>query len=265
MGWAEAIVLAIVQGLTEFLPVSSSGHLVLGGALLGVAPGTNFLYVVILHLASAAAIAVAYRKDWLALLKPEGRPLWLPIILGTIPAALLGVLFEDTIEGWFSSPTLAAAMLLVTAAMLLVAQFRDAGTQTVETGGLTRATGVGLAQALAMVPGISRSGSCLTTGMVAGYDRTQAVRFAFLLGLPIICGAGGWKLLKIALGQETAPALPVGPAVAGFIVCALVSFGAIRLLEFVVARRRLWIFALWCAVAGTGCLIWLTVAPVQAP
>ncbi|MHC5021725.1 MAG: undecaprenyl-diphosphate phosphatase, partial [Planctomycetota bacterium] len=178
MGWLEAIILAVVQGLTEFLPVSSSGHLVLGGTLLGMPPSDVVLYTVILHLASAAAIAVAYRDDWLALLRTEGRRLWLPIIAGTVPAALIGVLFEDAVEEALTSPKLAAAMLLVTAAMLLAAQAMDKGERTVEDGGVGRATGVGLAQALAMLPGISRSGSCLATGIYGGYERTQAVRFA---------------------------------------------------------------------------------------
>lgn len=264
MGWTEAILLAIVQGLTEFLPVSSSGHLVLGGALLGMQPSDVVLYTVILHLASAAAIAVAYRKDWLALLKSEGKALWLPIIVGTVPAALIGVLFEDAVEEALTSPLLAAAMLLVTAAMLLVAQATDRGERTVEEGGLGRAVGVGLAQALAMLPGISRSGSCLATGIYAGFERTQAVRFAFLLGLPIICGAGGWKLLKIALGKEPATGVTAGPAVAGFIVCALVSFAAIKMLQWVVAKRRLWVFSVWCVLVGVSSLVWLLAAPPQA-
>lgn len=261
MGWIEAILLAVVQGLTEFLPVSSSGHLVLGGALLGMQPADVVAYTVLLHLASAAAIAVAYRKDWLALCTAGGRPLWLPIIAGTVPAALLGVLFEDAIEDALTSPTLAAGMLLVTAGMLLVAQAKDHGTRTVEDGGWVRATGVGFAQALAMLPGISRSGSCLATGMYAGYERTQAVRLAFLLGLPIICGAGGWKLVKIAIGTDPASGIEFGPAATGFVVCALVSFGAIKLLEWVVAKRRLWVFAAWCALVGISGLTWLLAAP----
>jgi len=259
MSLVDALVLAVVQGLTEFLPVSSSGHLVLAGALLGVGGESHFLYVILLHLASAAAIAVAYWRDWWSLCRAEGRRLWLPIIIGTVPAALLGVLFEDAIEALFTDPRVASVGLLVTATALVLAERQARGDQTVETGGLGRAALVGGAQAIAMVPGISRSGSCLATGLWAGYERAQAVRLAFLLGLPIIAGAGAWKLVKLALGKEQSPPLDVTAAVVGFLVCAVVSFASIRLLQAVARKRCLWIFAAWCAVVGVISLIWLSV------
>ncbi len=254
----DALLLAIIQGLTEFLPVSSSGHLVLAGALLGLEAEAGFIYVVLLHLASASAIAVAYWRDWWSLLRRDGRPLWGPILIGTIPAAVLGVLLQDQIEGLFRYPTVAAGCLLVTAAALLIGERAVSGTQDVENGGLGRPALVGVSQALAMLPGISRSGACLSTGLLAGYTREQSVRIAFLLGLPIICGAGGKKLLDLATGKAVAPPLDWVAAGIGCVVCALVSFGAIRLLQVVARRRGLWIFAVWCAVVGIGSLVWLT-------
>lgn len=194
MNLIEAIVLGIIQGLTEFLPVSSSGHLELGKALLGSVPEEGMLMTIVLHFATALSTIVIFRKDILQIFKGlfkfknnEETRFSLMIVLSMIPAALIGVLFEDQIDTFFSRNLgLVGAMLILTGGLLFVAD-RARATEGKVT--FSRAVIVGIAQAIAILPGISRSGATIGTSVLLGIDRQRAARFSFLMVIPLILGA----------------------------------------------------------------------------
>jgi undecaprenyl-diphosphatase len=260
----QALLLGVLQGATEFLPVSSSGHLVLVPWLLGwESPGLAFDAVV--HWGTALAVVAYLWRDWLALIQatlrsiqqrsladPTARLAWF-IVLGTIPAALIGYLLEDFFEGLFARPVAAAAFLLVTAAFLTASERLGRRERGLDTLTWPDALLVGLAQALAIFPGISRSGATIAGGLARGLKRESAARFSFLLATPIILGAGLFKMLDLA--QEGNLAAQVPTLVVGFLAAAVVGFGCIHFLLRYLQRRRLYPFAVYCAVVGIACLL----------
>lgn len=199
MDLIEAIVLGVIQGLTEFLPVSSSGHLELGKAILGETPEEGMLMTIVLHFATALSTIVIFRKDILQIFKGlfkfknnEESRFSLMIVLSMIPAALVGVLFEDYIDSFFSGNlVLVGAMLIVTGGLLFVAD-RSRATEGKVT--YSKAIAIGIAQAIAILPGISRSGATIGTSVLLGVDRQRAARFSFLMVIPLIFGAMAVKL-----------------------------------------------------------------------
>ena len=194
MDLIEAIVLGIIQGLTEFLPVSSSGHLELGKAVLGSVPEEGMLMTIVLHFATALSTIVIFRKDILQIFKGlfqfknnEESRFSLYVVISMIPAALIGILFEDQIDSFFSGNLgVVGAMLIVTGGLLFVA---DRARETKGKVTITRAIIVGIAQAIAILPGISRSGATIGTSVLLGIDRQRAARFSFLMVVPLILGA----------------------------------------------------------------------------
>ena len=194
MDLIEAIVLGVIQGLTEFLPVSSSGHLELGKAVLGSVPEEGMLMTIVLHFATALSTIVIFRKDILQIFKGllkfknnEETRFSLFIVLSMIPAALVGMLFEDQIDAFFSGNLgVVGAMLILTGGLLFVADRARATEGKVTT---SRAIIVGIAQAIAILPGISRSGATIGTSVLLGIDRQRAARFSFLMVIPLIFGA----------------------------------------------------------------------------
>lgn len=264
MDLLQAILLGFLQGATEFLPVSSSGHLVLAPWLLGwPTPGLAFDTVV--HWGTAVAVVGYFWRDWFALIRAalcslrerslvdvHARLAWF-IVIGTVPAAVLGYALEDFIEAMFSRPVAAAAFLMITAGILSVAERwgrrqRDLGTLTWRDALL-----IGLAQAMAILPGISRSGATIAAGLGRGLKREPAARFSFLLATPIILGAG---LLQIAdLIQAGGLASQAPTLIAGFLAAGLAGWSCIHFLLRYLQRRRLYPFAIYCAVLGLVCLI----------
>jgi len=260
----QALILGILQGATEFLPVSSSGHLVLVPWLLGWGkPGMAFDAVV--HWGTALAVIVYFWREWLALIQavfqairqrsiadPKAK-LALAIVVGSIPAALLGYVLEDFFEEMFARPPAAAAFLLVTAALLTVAEWLGRRERDLEQITWLDALLVGLGQALAIFPGISRSGATIAAGLARGLKREAAARFSFLLATPIILGAGGFKLLDLAQAGDLAGQVPT--LVIGLLGAGAVGLGCIHFLLRYLQHRRLYPFAVYCAAAGTFCLI----------
>lgn len=268
MNILHAFFLGILQGATEFLPVSSSGHLVLVPWLLDWgSPGLAFGVVV--HWGTALAIVVYFWRDWLSLIQaafrslyrrsfadPDARLFWF-VVLGTIPAVPIGWKLEDFFEMLFARPVAAAGFLLVTAALLAASERMQplvACRRERELDELTwlDALIIGLAQALAIFPGISRSGATIAAGLARGLRRGSAARFSFLLATPIILGAGLLELLDLAqVGELTAqvPALVVG-----FLSAGAVGFGCIHFLMRYLRRRRLYPFAVYCIVVAAVCL-----------
>ena len=265
MNLLYAFFLGILQGATEFLPVSSSGHLVLVPWLLGW-PASGLAFDAVVHWGTAVAVVAYFWHDWVSLvgaalkfaipksanLRSEARLAWL-ILLGTVPAALIGYLLEDFFEGMFARPVAAAAFLLVTAALLTASERLGRRQRDLDTLVWPDALLVGLAQALAIFPGISRSGATIAAGLARGLRREPAARFSFLLATPIILGAG---LLKVAdLAQVGGLAAQAPTLIVGFVAAGVVGFGCIHFLLRYLQRRRLYPFAVYCAIAGLACLL----------
>jgi undecaprenyl-diphosphatase len=260
----QAIVLGLLQGATEFIPVSSSGHLVLVPWLLGwESPGLVFDTVV--HWGTLVAVLAYFWRDWVAVIgawvrglvrwdwrDPLARLMWL-LILGSVPAAVLGFLLEDFFESLFGKPVWVAFFLLVTAALLALSEFMTARSR--DTGDLNwlDALLIGLAQASAIAPGISRSGATMAAGLFRGLDRPAAARFSFLLATPIIFGAGLLQLTDLVGAADAAAQIPT--LAAGFLAAAMAGYVCIWALLRYLQRGRLYPFAIYCAVAGTFFLI----------
>ncbi len=260
----QALILGLVQGATEFLPVSSSGHLVLLPWLLGW-PDPGLAFDVLVHWGTAVAVIVYFWRDWLALaggawcalrtrsLSDPNSRLVVWIVLGTIPGAIAGALLDDFFEMVFGEPAAAAAFLLVTAAFLAAAERWSQRRRALADIAWLDALLVGLAQAVAILPGISRSGSTISTGMARGLERPAAARFSFLLATPIILGAGALKLLDLVQGGVTA--LQLLPLAIGFVAALLTGLACIHWLLRYLSSRSLYPFALYCALVGATSLL----------
>jgi undecaprenyl-diphosphatase len=249
MTLAQAIVLGIVQGLTEFLPISSSGHLIVMPWMLGWGV-QSLAFDVALHIGTLAAVLWAFAGDWVRILRGaltgirERRPLATPearlllsLALACVPAVIAGLLLEDWAETTFRSPSLVAVTMTVMGIVLFVADRRAAGGQgTVETIGYRDAFIIGAAQALALVPGVSRSGSTISMALFLRYKREEAARFSFLLSTPITFAAAAREVPALLDHGDVSH----GVILAGIVTAALVGFAAIRgLLAYVRTRNYL--------------------------
>lgn len=265
MSILEAIVLAIVQGLTEFLPISSSGHLVLARWLFGWGdPGLDFDVAV--HIGTLGAILFAYRREvWsvvTGLRADEGcvdglRPrhlVWLGLI-GTIPIVVVGGLFYETLQDELRDATTAGGLLLATGILILGAEWRLRRTRDVASMDALderRSLAIGIAQCLAVLPGISRSGMCMVAGMALGHSREAAARWAFWLSMPALAGAG---VLAVAALVSEGESVDAAPLVVGLLVSFATGLIAIRALLWLVRGRSLLPFAGYCLLAGLAVLI----------
>ena len=270
----QAIILGIVQGLTEFIPVSSSAHLVLVPWLLGW-PDAGFLFDTILHWGTLVALIVVFWRDYLKLIAgwfrtigqrsladPDGRLAWL-IILGTIPAVITGLLLKDYIESLFTSARAVGFFMLVTAALLALSEQilkRWQQQRTITEIRWLDALFIGCFQAIALAPGISRSGSTMAAGLMRGIRRTDAARFSFLLGTPAFLGAPLLQMADIVTGDVPIASISWLPLIAGFLAAAVVGIIAIRWLLRYLANHSFYIFSIYCLVVG---LITITLSFVR--
>lgn len=253
----EAIILGIIQGLTEFLPVSSSGHLELGTALLGAQTEEPLLFTVLVHGATALSTIVVFRKDiaqiFAGLLQFKWNDSWefaVKIFITMIPIGIVGVLFEKDIEAFFGGKILfVGLMLLVTAALLTLTHL----VRNVKGGNVTygKAFIIGLAQTVAVLPGISRSGSTIATALLLKVDKEKATRFSFLMVLPPILGA---TLLKVKdmFGDKPVNTDEIGvmALIAGFLAAFFAGYLACKWMIEIVKKGKLTWFAAYCAVVG---------------
>jgi len=260
----QAIILGLLQGATEFIPVSSSGHLVLVPWLLGWgAPGLVFDTVV--HWGTMVAVLIYFWRDWLVLIgawlrglarwdwrEPDARLMWL-LIVGSVPAAVFGFLLEDFFESLFGKPAWVAVFLMVTAAVLTLSERLGDRSRQMPDLRWTDALWIGLAQASAIAPGISRSGATIATGLLRGLERPAAARFSFLLATPIIFGAGLFKLMDLGSMADATAQIPI--LVAGFVAAAAGGYLCIWALLRYLQRGRLYPFAIYCALAGVFSLV----------
>jgi len=259
----HAFILGIVQGLTEFIPVSSTAHLLIVEKLLGVpSDDKTFAFSVIIQLGTVAALILYFLKDiWqiteaffigIKNRKPfetlNSRLGWL-VLVATAPALVVGFFLKDVVETMFKDPfTLAAIRLLITALLLAAVEYFDRRVRTLESATWQDALSVGLFQVLAIFPGASRSGTTIAGGMVRGFDRPSAARFAFLMSAPILLAAGAYQSLKVINMAGTIDFLPV--LVTGLITAGVVGWFAIKWLIGYLNKHSLYIFAIYCAVAG---------------
>jgi undecaprenyl-diphosphatase len=243
----------LIQGLTEFLPVSSSGHLVLLPALLGI-DEPELAASALLHVGTLVAVIWFYRTDIAGLVSdptsPSSKRIWTLLLVGTIPAGLVGLTLDGPIEIIFSEPAFVATALIVTGLILTLSMLFEPGERTLEEGKPSDAIVIGLAQALALIPGISRSGTTITAGLVQGLSRLEAARYAFLLGVPAIAGAGLLQGIELVDKGGFEASLLVGMAVA-----AVTGYLAIGFLVRLLARSGLAPFAIYCVGFGTAALI----------
>lgn len=264
MNIIQALVLGIVQGATEFVPISSSGHLVLVPWLLDW-PEPGLVFDTIVHWGTLLAILAVFWRDIIALARAwagslvarsldqtEARLAWL-IIVGTLPAALMGFLGEDFFESLFRSPGWVATLLLVTGAILALSE--RLGKRQLSMGDLSWLDSVliGLAQGLSIAPGISRSGATIAMGLLRGVKREAAARYSFLLATPIIFGAGLLQLVE--LFRAGAGGAQLAPLIVGFLAAAISGYVCIKFLLAYLQRGRLYVFAAYCWLAGSVSLI----------
>ncbi len=248
----NAIFWGIIQGLTEFLPISSSGHLVLVPALFD-RPGPDLATSAMLHLGTLAAVLVYYRRDVAAMAKFDrpARRLISLIVIGSIPAVVLGLTLESQIEELVSEPRVVSIMLIVTGVILLGTTLLRLGDKTVRDIGVKDSVFIGFAQSFALIPGISRSGMTISTGLAQGMERTEAARFAFLLGIPVIAGAGLLEAAKaISEGGSITAEVLVGVVAAG-----LAGYAAIAILLKLLTRVGLAPFGIYCVLMGALCFV----------
>lgn len=265
----DILLLAVVQGLTEFLPVSSSGHLVLLQDLMGSREGDLFLDIV-LHMGTLGSVLLVYRREVRRLLRcdPPALGYVLALAVGTLPAVAVGLTLKDVVEAVFEAPVFAAAGLLVTGGLLLSTRAARAGEDLAgrwepRPVPLTKSLLVGCAQALAICPGISRSGATIATSLWLGLGRAEAARFSFLLSVPAIAGALVLHLLDGELATRTGP---LGLAL-GALVAMAVGLLAIRWTALAVVQHHFWKFAFYVIPLGLIALgvYWLAPDPSLTP
>lgn len=267
----HAIVIGIVQGLTEFLPVSSSAHLIFAQELLGVnQPGLAF--DVLLHLGTLIAVVSYFFKDIVKMIKaffssladifrgkfkqgfreePYKKLAWM-VIIGTIPVGIIGVVFDAEVEAAFNSITIPAFFLLITGVLLYVSQRLNVGHKDIKDTSLKESIIVGIGQACAIIPGLSRSGTTIATGLLIGLDKEFAAKFSFLLAVPAILGATVTQLNGIGAGLDS----NLLPYAFGFFASLISGYFAISILLKLIRERSLDVFAFYCWIVGAVILVY---------
>lgn len=260
MGVVEAVILGIVQGLTEFLPVSSSGHIELGSYLLNVKNQDNLLFSIIVHGATALSTIVVFRKDIQEIFAGLMEFKWndstefvAQIIISMIPVGIVGVFFEDQIEALFTGNIVfVASMLAVTGSLLLFTFFTKSRNRRVD---YAKAFILGIAQSIAILPGISRSGSTIATALFLGIEKSNAARFSFLMVLPPILGATLLKVLDFIENPAIANNTSGTALLAGFIAAFVSGLLACQWMIKIVKKGKLIYFAIYCFLISFGFLI----------
>lgn len=256
----DAIILGIVQGLTEFLPVSSSGHLELGKAILGdnSVPEESLLFTVVLHFATALSTIVVFRKDVWEIIKGLFQFKWneesqfsAKIIVSMIPAVLIGLFFEEQLEAFFGGNVMFVGFMLLITAILLY--FADKAKDTAKKVNFGSAFVIGISQAIAMLPGISRSGATISTSVLLGVDKSKSARFSFLMVVPLIFGKIAKDLMSGELTFNGENNIAMG---AGFLAAFIAGLAACTWMIQLVRKSKLSYFAIYCLIVGLIAIIY---------
>lgn len=251
----ESVILGIIQGLTEFLPVSSSGHLEIGSVLLGVKSKDNLLFSIVVHGATALSTILVFRKDIFVIITDLLKFEWnesvefsLKILISIIPVGIVGVLFEDQIEAFFGGRVmLVGAMLMLTGVLLSFTFFKGKNTGEIS---YIKALLIGMSQAIAIMPGISRSGATISTALILGVDKEKATRFSFLMVLIPIVGAMLLKVKDVIDEPSLASDISAISLLAGFIAAFLSGLLACNWMIRIVKKGKLIYFAIYCFIVG---------------
>lgn len=243
----EIFILAVVQGLTEWLPISSSGHLVITQKALGL--NLPLIYSVMLHLGTLIVVLTVFRKDIVDIIKAvakrdfqtEQGKLALFIVVGSIPTAIVGFTLHDFLESLFSNLPAVGAALLITGAILFISEKRTGNKKLDTTDSLL----IGLAQAIAIIPGISRSGATISTALLRKIDKTTAFKYSFLLSAPAIAGATLMESKQLALNN-----IDPTPLLLGTIISMIVGYASLKILQKIVMNEKLHLFSIYCWLAG---------------
>ncbi|MDF1499362.1 MAG: undecaprenyl-diphosphatase UppP [Anaerolineales bacterium] len=265
MNLIQALILGAVQGATEFLPISSSGHLVLVPWLLGwdFDPKAAFVFDVLVQWGTIVAVIGYFWRDLFALARawlvglwkrqpfadPQSRLAWL-LLLATLPAAVLGLLLKSTVENTFGQPLTVSFFLLVTAGLLYFAERGSRPFKSMSILTWSDSLWIGMAQALSLFPGISRSGATISGGLFRGLEREQAARFSFLLSVPAMLGAGLIALIDLSNASNAMD--QAAPLLVGFLAAIVTGWIAIHWLLRFLQHRRLYIFSIYCTVVALG-------------
>jgi undecaprenyl-diphosphatase len=263
MNLFHSFLLGILQGLTEFIPVSSTAHLLIGQKLLGIpANDAMFSFLILVQLGTILSLIIFFWKDLLKLVKAffakpfstqENKLGWY-ILIATIPALVFGYLLKSAVESLFKTPLLEAAIrLLITAVVLALAEWLGKRNRSLEKMSWLDALFIGFAQVIAIFPGASRSGTTISAGMARNLDRPSAARFAFLMSVPVMLAAGGYQALDLLKMSGLGSFLSL--LAVGFVSAAIVGWLAIRWLLGYLNKHSLYIFAAYCAVIGATCLV----------
>ncbi len=248
MTFIDAIILGILQGFTEFLPISSSGHLVLGQHLLGIhIPGNTFEVAV--HMGTLLSVVVVFSNDILnivsSLQNRTTQKYVLAILVGTLPAVIIGLVFKEDIQSAFDNIRLVSGALMVTGIILISTRWASGKKESIT---LWQGLWIGIAQAFAIIPGISRSGSTISIGLLMGLDPKQTARFSFLLAIPALAGAGLLTALDAVSSAETI--LPLSILSAGFISSFLVGWISLKWLLALLGKGKFYWFGAYCFILG---------------
>lgn len=264
MNWLEALILGVIQGLTEFLPVSSSGHLEIGQALLGTSGEENLIFAIIVHTATVLSTLVVLWREVARLFKGTFTTLkWndekdyvAKILVSMIPVFIVGMFFKDQVESFFGNGLLLIGVcLLITAVLLALSEWLQQRRQNKgHEVGYKDAIVIGIAQACAVLPGLSRSGTTIATGLLCGVKKESVAQFSFLMVLIPILGEAFLDLLKLLQGELTCN-LGVIPAIVGFLAAFVTGCFACRFMIEIVRRQRLIWFALYCAIVGVATIV----------
>lgn len=268
MTFVQSIILGVIQGATEFIPVSSSGHLVIAPLIFNwsIQPQEAFIFDVLAQVATLAAVLVYFWADLMEILRQfmksifSGKPFhnsktrlgWF-LIVSTIPAGAAALLFKETFENMFSNPKGAAYFLLLTSVFLLLAELLHRKDRNLENINLLDAIWIGLFQIFALFPGVSRSGSTISGGMIRGLSRKSSARYSFLMAVPVMLAAGVLAVADLLKIPDLLSQIPV--YLAGFAAAAVVGYLSIRWLLRYLTRSSLYIFSVYCAVLGLSILI----------
>ena len=261
MEWFEALILGLIQGLTEYLPVSSSGHLAIGSALFDIKGEDNLAFTIVVHVATVFSTLVILWKeiDWIfrGLFKFEMNAetrYVINILISMIPIGIVGVFFKDYVEAIFGSGLLIVGCCLLVTALLLTFSYY-AKPRLKENISMKDAFIIGLAQACAVLPGLSRSGSTIATGLLLGDNKAKLAQFSFLMVIPPILGEALLDGMKMMKGEAVAGDIPALSLIEGFIAAFVSGCLACKWMINIVKKGKLIYFAIYCAIAGTATLV----------
>jgi len=253
----SAVILSIIQGVTEFLPISSKGHLTIAESFIGSQQKSvsNLSFFTLLHFGSLIAILFHYRRELIKLLKSRSVVI-LYIIIATIPVGATGLILRNHLKSFYENPIYACCGLIVTGVTLLIAEYKSTETTNMSNMGFKKSLLIGFAQIIALLPGVSRSGTVLSASFVCGINRVEAVGFTFFLGIPVILGACILEGKDLITNQAQIDFLPI---IIGISVTFIVSLFAINIVKVLAAKKRLVYFSMYCFVAGVSLLIYFLI------